>query len=150
MFFMKENRPNSHARCYSIWILIFIYYFSWPRAGAGSRNFDIPAPTPAKSSGSGSTTLRPWIQNVLLYKMSNLQNVHIYKTSMDTKRPSLTKHPSFLSDIILVANLLVLQKSSTARLQGLCLFSWIFQRVSGNALIVTYYYDACNILLSRL
>jgi hypothetical protein len=25
MFFMKENRPNSHARSYSIWILIFLY-----------------------------------------------------------------------------------------------------------------------------
>ncbi len=34
-------------------------------------------------------TKRPWIQNVLLYKTSNLQNVHRYKTSMDTKRPSL-------------------------------------------------------------
>ncbi len=34
-------------------------------------------------------TKRPPIQNVLLYKMSNLQNVHRNKTSMDTKRPSL-------------------------------------------------------------
>jgi hypothetical protein len=23
MFFMKENRPNSHARSYSIWLMIF-------------------------------------------------------------------------------------------------------------------------------
>ncbi len=60
MFFMKENRPNSHAKSYSIWISIFIYYFSWLGAGSQSRsrNFDIPAPC-----SSGSTTL---VQTVLL------------------------------------------------------------------------------------
>jgi hypothetical protein len=36
-------------------------------------------------------TKHPWIQNVLLCKTSNLQNVHRYKTSMATKRPSLHK-----------------------------------------------------------
>jgi hypothetical protein len=57
----------------------------------------------------------PWIQNVLLYKMSNLQNVQhtkcpqiqnvlLYKTSIHTKRPSL--------------------------LQSLCLFSRIHRSVS--------------------
>jgi hypothetical protein len=50
MFFMKEYQPNSHAGFYTIWILIFIYYSSWPGAGSRSRNFAIPAP--AKSSGS--------------------------------------------------------------------------------------------------
>ncbi len=46
MFFMKEYQPNSHVGFYTIWILIFIYYLSWPGAGSRSRNFDIPAPAP--------------------------------------------------------------------------------------------------------
>ncbi len=58
MFFMKEYRPNSHPRSYSIQIFMFIYYISWPRARSRSRNFDIPASAPAPwGSGSSSTTL---------------------------------------------------------------------------------------------
>ncbi len=49
---MKEYQSNSQAGFYTKWILIFIYYFSWPGAGSRSRNFDIPAPAPAKSLGS--------------------------------------------------------------------------------------------------
>ncbi len=51
-FFMKEYQPSSHAGFYTIWILIFIYYSTWPGAGNRSRNLDIPAPAPAKSFGS--------------------------------------------------------------------------------------------------
>ncbi len=60
MFFMKEYQSSSHAEFYNKWILIFIYYLSWPGAGAGSRsrNFDIPAPAPAPAKSSGSLRLR--------------------------------------------------------------------------------------------
>ncbi len=37
VFFMKEYQSNSHAGFYTIWILIFIYYSSWPGARAGSQ-----------------------------------------------------------------------------------------------------------------
>ncbi len=46
VFFMKENRRNSHARSYSIWIFIFTNYFSWPRQE--------PEPK-LRYSGSGSS-----------------------------------------------------------------------------------------------
>ncbi len=56
MFFIKEYQLNSHDGSYTKWILIFIYYLSWPGAGSQSQsqNFDIlaPAPGPAKSSSS--------------------------------------------------------------------------------------------------
>ncbi len=63
MYFLKEYQPNSHVGFYTIWILIFIYYLSWP--GAGSRNFDIPAPAPAPAKSSGSLRLR--LHNTVTY-----------------------------------------------------------------------------------
>ncbi len=56
MFFMKEYRPNSHVRSYSVPIFIFIYYFSWP--GARSQYFDILALAPAPAKSSSSLQLR--------------------------------------------------------------------------------------------
>ncbi len=58
MFFMKEYQSNSHAGFYTKWILIFVYYLSWPRAGSRSRNLDISAPAPAPAKSSGSMRLR--------------------------------------------------------------------------------------------
>ncbi len=65
--FMKEYQPNSHAGFYTKWILIFIYYLSWPGAGAGSRsrNFDISAPAPAPAKSSGSMRLRLRLHNTV-------------------------------------------------------------------------------------
>ncbi len=108
--------------------------------------------------------------NVLLYKTSFLQNVHRYKTSMDTKRPPLlyvqpTKCPqkqnvhgykmSFLYKTSI-------HTESPSLLQGLCLFSQIYVRsvsstksrwthlmfLMSNSLLVNYYYPTCDELLS--
>ncbi len=60
MFFMKEYQPNLHAGFYAIWILIFIYYSSWPGAGAETSTLRLPLrlqPKVPASCGSGSTTL---------------------------------------------------------------------------------------------
>ncbi len=48
MFFIKEYQPNSHAGFYTIWILIFIYYSSWP--GAETSTFRLQPKVPAPQS----------------------------------------------------------------------------------------------------
>ncbi len=54
--FMIEYLSNSHAGFYTMWILIFIYYLSWPGAGAETSTFRLRPQVPAPC-GSGSTTL---------------------------------------------------------------------------------------------
>ncbi len=53
---MKDYRPYAHARSYSIWIFIFIYYFSWPGAETAIFRLQLQPKVPAPC-GSGSTTL---------------------------------------------------------------------------------------------
>ncbi len=54
MFFKKDYQPNSHAGFYSKWILIFIYYLSWPGARAGTWSQSREPELKLRHSGSSS------------------------------------------------------------------------------------------------
>jgi hypothetical protein len=73
MFFRNEYRFNSLTLYYSIWIMIFNYYFSLTRSR--SRNFTIPAPAPARSF----TSLRLRLHNTATaFFCGPLALFHIY------------------------------------------------------------------------
>jgi hypothetical protein len=85
----------SHLSCWSTFIQqLFGYYYktsfhetSFHEMSFHETSFHITSfSTKRPFDKTSIATKHPWIQNVL-YKTSNLQNVHRYKTSIDTKRP---------------------------------------------------------------